>query len=142
MVHVAKTVYDAPAAGDGWRIIVMRMYPRGVSRSRRHAWLPELAPSLPLVKGYHATRDELRRTLSHRDPPRYEREIARFWRKYTRKYLLEMKPRKHLIAFLALVQIRQPITLLCACKNPQHCHRSLLGRLIEDASKALELPCP
>jgi uncharacterized protein YeaO (DUF488 family) len=48
-----KTVYAPAGVGDGMRLIIMRRYPRGVAKQRAHAWLPELAPTLPLVHWYH-----------------------------------------------------------------------------------------
>ena len=52
-IRFVKTVYDAPEVQDGCRLIIMRRYPRGISKSRVHAWMPQLAPTLPLVHWYH-----------------------------------------------------------------------------------------
>lgn len=45
-----KRVYDEPADDDGWRVLVDRLWPRGVSkeRARLELWLKEVAPSPPL----------------------------------------------------------------------------------------------
>ncbi|MGH8576962.1 MAG: DUF488 family protein, N3 subclade [Gammaproteobacteria bacterium] len=52
-IRFTKHVYAPPEADDGCRIIVMRRYPRGVAKWRAHGFLPELAPTLPLVHWYH-----------------------------------------------------------------------------------------
>jgi len=50
-----KRVYEAPAPGDGQRVLVDRLWPRGVSKERAalDAWLKEVAPSDDLRKWYH-----------------------------------------------------------------------------------------
>lgn len=68
-----KRVYDPPAAADGRRVLVDRLWPRGVSRERARLdeWARELAPSSLLRQwfGHEPARfDEFRR--------RYERELA------------------------------------------------------------------
>src|SRR5215469_13514538 len=66
-VHI-KRVYDAPAANDGYRVLVDRLWPRGVSRERAHLdeWARELAPST-----------ELRRWFGH-DPSRFDEFRRRY----------------------------------------------------------------
>lgn len=123
-LHVEKTVYAPAAASDGLRLIIMRRYPRGVAKSRAHAWLPELAPSLPLVQWYHATLKALVEPAA----------IAAFWAEYRGKYLREMEapmPR-HLVRCLAALHghFDLSLTLLCACADHRLCHRSLLAELI------------
>ncbi|OLT54016.1 DUF488 domain-containing protein [Cellulosimicrobium sp. CUA-896] len=63
-----KRVYDDAAADDGFRVLVDRLWPRGVSKERARAdlWLKEVAPS-----------DELRRWFHHESPP-----FAEFARRY------------------------------------------------------------
>ncbi|MER3408738.1 MAG: DUF488 domain-containing protein [Thermoleophilia bacterium] len=66
-----KRAYDPPSADDGYRVLVDRLWPRGVSRetARIDEWARELAPS-----------DELRRWFGH-DPERF----AEFRRRYERE---------------------------------------------------------
>lgn len=66
MAIAIKRVYDAPARGDGRRILVDRLWPRGISKEKAklHAWVKEVAPSNDLRKWYHhdpAKWDEFRR---------------------------------------------------------------------------------
>jgi uncharacterized protein YeaO (DUF488 family) len=131
-IYYTKNVYEAPAVEDGMRIIIMRRYPRGVSRSRAHAWVPALAPSLPLVHWYHEQLKSMEAQWKRRDPARYQHEIGRFWKIYSGRYRREMHEQRHLIAFLASLQrgFGLPFTLLCACPDYRICHRSLLAELI------------
>ena len=63
-----KRVYDPPSAQDGYRVLVDRLWPRGLKReaARIDLWLKEVAPS-----------DKLRRWFSH-DPKRWEIFAARY----------------------------------------------------------------
>ncbi|MGH8657553.1 MAG: DUF488 domain-containing protein [Gammaproteobacteria bacterium] len=131
-IYCKKTVYEAPAAEDGMRLIVMRRYPRGVSKSKVHAWVPALAPSLLLVHWYHEQLKAIEAQWKRSDPGRHEQEIARFWKIYSGRYCREMKEQRHLIAFFASLHrdFNLPFTLLCACPDYRICHRSLLAQLI------------
>jgi len=68
-----KRVYEEPEPGDGYRVLVDRLWPRGLSRDRAHVerWARELAPST-----------ELRRWYGHDPQPfddfrrRYEQELS------------------------------------------------------------------
>ncbi|MGH8627664.1 MAG: DUF488 domain-containing protein [Gammaproteobacteria bacterium] len=131
-IYCKKTVYEAPASEDGMRLVVMRRYPRGVSKSRVHAWVPALAPSLPLVHWYHEQLKAIEAQWKRSDPDRHQQEIARFWKIYSGRYCREMKEQRHLIAFLASLQRNFDLsfTLLCACPDYRICHRGLLAELI------------
>ena len=51
-----KRVYEKPARGDGYRVLVDRLWPRGLSKSQTalHAWLRDLSPSDELRRWFHA----------------------------------------------------------------------------------------
>ncbi|MGO4669047.1 DUF488 domain-containing protein [Bosea sp. 2YAB26] len=57
---VLKRVYDHRAANDGKRILVDRLWPRGISRDKAHIdlWLKEIAPSNALRKQFHGKPDD------------------------------------------------------------------------------------
>jgi uncharacterized protein YeaO (DUF488 family) len=63
-----KRVYDDPAADDGARILIDRLWPRGVSKERADLdeWDRELAPSTDLRKWFHADKDGRFEEFSHR----------------------------------------------------------------------------
>jgi uncharacterized protein YeaO (DUF488 family) len=136
-IQYVKSVYAAAEAADGMRLIVMRRYPRGVAKARAHAWLPELAPTLPLVHWYHEHLKALVSQWQLKDPARYETELADFWSTYSGRYLREMRGRseRRLIGFLSSLHqnFGVSLTLLCGCPDHRICHRSLLGHLIAEA---------
>jgi len=68
MIRVKRT-YDPPARGDGWRVLVERLWPRGMKKEAlaADAWLKEVAPST-----------ELRKWFNHR-PERWEEFQRRYW---------------------------------------------------------------
>lgn len=52
-----KRVYDPPAPGDGTRILVDRLWPRGISKGRVDLWLKDIAPSDALRHEFHGQPD-------------------------------------------------------------------------------------
>jgi uncharacterized protein YeaO (DUF488 family) len=124
--------YGAPRRpGEGLRIGVTRLWPRGVAKARAAAdgyfdlWLPLLAPSPALFK---------RRPRDAAD--------ARSQARYDRAYRREMAapaPRQA-IALLAAVSRRAPISLGCSChpdaEDPAagYCHRFTLAELVRQAA--------
>ena len=113
--------------GEGLRIGTVRRPPRGVrkehyaSRDYFDAWLPELAPSAPLVSW------ALSKPFT---PPR--------WTAYARHYRAEMREpaARRLIALLAALSSRADFAVGCYCEDESRCHRSLLkGLLIEHGAE-------
>jgi uncharacterized protein YeaO (DUF488 family) len=110
--------------GEGPRLGTVRRPPRGVPKAefaRRNyydVWLPELAPSAPVVSWALSTP-----------------WTAARWRQYVRKYEAEMKKpaAQHLIATLAALSQQADFSIGCYCEDASHCHRSLLTQLLADA---------
>jgi uncharacterized protein YeaO (DUF488 family) len=106
---------------DGFRLLVCRYRPRGVSKSDEtwNSWDPALAPS----KALHAAM--------------YSEDASKLpWPVYRRRYLDEMKSQLPRIQALAdRSRAGETITLLCssACARESRCHRSLLRELVETA---------
>jgi uncharacterized protein YeaO (DUF488 family) len=106
---------------EGLRLGTVRRPPRGVrkehyaSRDYFDAWLPELAPSAPLVSW----------ALSKPFTP------AR-WAAYARRYRREMREpaAQRLLAVLAALSTRTNLSVGCYCEDESHCHRSLLKELL------------
>jgi uncharacterized protein YeaO (DUF488 family) len=109
---------------EGTRFGTVRRPPRGVPKAefaRRDyydVWLPELAPSAPVVKW----------ALSEEWTP------AR-WKQYVRHYLREMREpsARHLIEALAALSHQTNFSVGCYCEDESHCHRSLLRKLLIEA---------
>lgn len=107
--------------GEGLRVGTVRRPPRGVrkadysARDYYDAWLPELAPSAPLVSW----------ALSKPFTP------AR-WALYARRYRREMREpaAQRLIALLSALSSRTDFSVGCYCEDERHCHRSLLRELL------------
>jgi uncharacterized protein YeaO (DUF488 family) len=115
---------SARKSQEGLRIGTVRRPPRGVRKTeytRRNyfdVWLPELAPSAPLVS--YALSEPL---------------TAKRWAVYARRYRREMvKPAsRRLIALLAALSSRTNFSVGCYCEDESRCHRSLLKQLLIDA---------
>ena len=97
-----RRVYDAPDPSDGRRILVDRLWPRGLSRPniRVDLWLPDAAPST-----------ELRRWFGH-NPAR--------WREFQRRYKSELAGKPDLLAYLRQEARGRPITLVYAARDREH----------------------
>ena len=94
-----KRVYDPPAPGDGTRILVDRLWPRGVSKDRIDLWLRDLAPS-------EALRHEI-----HGNPDR--------WDEFCAAYATELgsPPAQAALATLDAERRKGPVVLLYAAKD-------------------------
>lgn len=115
-------------SNEGLRIGTVRRPPRGVKkqdyakRDYFDLWLPELAPSAPLVK------------YALSQPLTPER-----WASYSRRYRAEMKQpaAARLLALVAALSRQTDLSIGCYCADESHCHRSLLKELlIEHGAKA------
>ena len=118
----------ARAPGEGLRLGTVRRPPRGVKKEdygRRNfydTWLPELAPSAPLVSwALSEPWTDLR------------------WETYAERYRAEMRQPspQRLIALLAGLSAQTNFSLGCYCEDESRCHRSLLRTLLADAGAAI-----
>jgi uncharacterized protein YeaO (DUF488 family) len=108
-----KRIYDPPSADDGRRILVDRLWPRGVSKdaARTDEWLKEIAPS-----------DELRKWFGH-DPDR--------WEEFRQRYRDELKPHGELLERLRVKAKKGAVTLLFAAKDEGHNNAVVLKEMLE-----------
>jgi len=97
-----KRADEDPAHDDGVRILVDRLWPRGLSKARAHVdlWLKDLAPS-----------STLRRWFNH-DPAR--------WVEFRRRYARELDAKDRAIAALRGAVRRGRVTLLFSANDPEH----------------------
>ncbi len=115
----AKRIYEAPAAEDGTRVLIMRYWPRGIRREKVDVWLRELAPVIPLLRSY------------------LDGKIT--WAQYVPRYLagLERPQARTALAEVRRLARRGRVTLLCGCPDPAQCHRTLLqGHLLDSGREA------
>ena len=110
-----KRVYEAPARGDGERILVDRLWPRGLSKQSAavDVWMKDLGPS-----------HELRKWFGH-DPRR--------WTEFRRRYLAELQPKRDALMVIARKATRGPVTLLFGARDCEHNQavvlKGMIGRL-------------
>ena len=109
-----RRVYEPPLADDGFRVLVDRLWPRGLSKDSAHLdqWLRDLAPS-----------DELRRWYGH-DPAR--------WDEFARRYRAELAQanRPALLAELAQRAATEPVTLLCAARDANRSNAEVIRQVL------------
>jgi uncharacterized protein YeaO (DUF488 family) len=111
----ARRVYDEPDPGDGYRVLIDHVWPRGVSKERAHLdeWARELAPS-----------DELRKWFDH--------VPARFGEFRTR-YRKELAAHGEQIEQLRDRARSGPVTIVYAARDTEHNNAVVLAELIRDA---------
>jgi uncharacterized protein YeaO (DUF488 family) len=107
-----KRVYEPPAKSDGLRVLVMRLWPRGIKKTSVDLWLKDLGAELDNLKAWNAGRVT--------------------WPEMRKRYLEGIKKPP---AATALAELRQradgrTITLLCSCRDETQCHRTILKSLL------------
>lgn len=109
-----KRAYDEPSPDDGERILVDRLWPRGVAKAKAHIdlWLKDVAPS-----------NELRTWYGH-DPAKYEE----FRRRYEAE--LAQEPGRSALATLRERSLRAPVTLVFAAHDSEHANATVLRDLL------------
>jgi uncharacterized protein YeaO (DUF488 family) len=107
-----KRIYEEPQPGDGFRALIDRLWPRGISKQRAalDAWLVDLAPS-------HA----LRIWYGH-DPQR--------WPQFRRRYRAELRAHAAELEELRRRAARQRVTLLYASREPRINHAVVLRQVL------------
>jgi uncharacterized protein YeaO (DUF488 family) len=119
MTVAVKRVYESPAKKDGTRVLVDRLWPRGLRKQEAaiESWLRDLAPSNELRKWFHA------------QPER--------WADFRKRYLKELSAPKAQAALNKLYDLerRGMLTLLYASKNEEHNNATVLRDLLEGARK-------
>lgn len=113
MVRI-KRIYELPEASDGYRALVDRLWPRGISREKAalDEWLKDAAPS-----------SELRVWFGHK-PDRFE--------EFSRRYMAELEENKELQDQLhRLKEQHKTITLLYAAHDPKINHAIVLQGFID-----------
>ncbi|MEO9103316.1 MAG: DUF488 domain-containing protein [Burkholderiaceae bacterium] len=107
-----KRAYQPAAAGDGTRVLVDRLWPRGVSKDAAAVdlWLKDLAPST-----------ELRKWFGH-DPER--------WTAFQKRYAEEMRQHPELFRQLRQLARQGPVTLVYSAHDEEHNDAVVLRRLL------------
>jgi uncharacterized protein YeaO (DUF488 family) len=108
-----KRAYERPSETDGERILVERLWPRGLSKQRAKIdlWMKEVAPSA-----------ELRKWFGH-DPAK--------WDEFRKRYEAELKNKPDLISLLKHKAYKGTITLIYAARDEEHNGALVLKRFLE-----------
>ncbi len=114
-----KRIYDKPEEEDGVRILVDRLWPRGLSKSKARIdeWLKDIAPST-----------SLRRWFNH-DPKK--------WEIFKHRYGEELERKQEAIERLLQYVEKSPLTLLYAARDDRHNHAEALRAYLEFVSRSL-----
>jgi len=112
-----KRAYDAPSKSDGTRILVDRLWPRGltIAKAEIDLWLKEIAPSSELRKWFH-------REAEGKD-----------WKEFRRRYLAELKNHRDEIDLLRSKTQQGPVTLIYSARDREQNHAVILKGILERA---------
>jgi len=107
-------VYEKPTKEDGWRVLVDRLWPRGMTKQSAHldVWMKDVAPS-----------DALRKWFGH-EPEK--------WGEFQKKYRSELAKKKELIAELRkMAKEHGTLTLLFGAKDEEHNQAVVLAGVLK-----------
>jgi uncharacterized protein YeaO (DUF488 family) len=115
-----KRVYDEPADSDGFRVLVDRLWPRGLTKqkARLDAWLRDIAPSNELRKWFHA------------HPER--------WQDFRQRYLTELRTPAASVALQKLYDLldgERTVSLLFASRKTDQNNATVLKEIVEGMKK-------
>lgn len=110
-----KRIYEPAAATDGYRILVDRLWPRGLTKEAAEIdrWMKEVAPSNELRKWFHGNMDA--------------------WDEFEKSYRAELKDSDALRELRALASDNDVVTLLFAAKTEDRNQAIVLKELLEKA---------
>ena len=113
MTVVVKRIYEPAAAADGYRILVDRLWPRGIKKENAgiDIWLKEVAPSTGLRTWFHGGKGS--------------------FAEFKKRYLAELKQHPALDELKTLVKENKKVTLLYAAKDEKENHALILAGLLK-----------
>jgi uncharacterized protein YeaO (DUF488 family) len=108
-----KRAYEPTAKSDGCRILVDRLWPRGIKKEESHfdLWMKEIAPS-----------NELRKWFNHETEK---------WEEFKKKYLTELKDAPAVDELSKLIKKHKTVTLVYSAKDEQHNQAIVLKEFLE-----------
>ena len=110
-----KRIYEPPAADDGYRVFIDRLWPRGLTKeqARFDRWLKDLAPST-----------ELRQWFGH-DPAK--------WQEFKARYSRELDAQSETVAELAKLAEERTVTLLFGARAERYSNAAALAEYLSSA---------
>src|SRR5688500_507071 len=111
MIHL-KRIYDPYDPADGYRILVDRLWPRGLTKeaARIDSWAKEVAPSPKLRKWFHHDTSQ--------------------WKEFVKRYKAELKASNALDTLLPEIKKHKTVTLLYGAKDVQNNQAVVLKELL------------
>ena len=108
-----KRIYDPPERSDGYRVLVDRLWPRGISKQRAKLdeWAKELAPSDELRKRFHRKRES--------------------WDEFRSAYRAELEDHPNTLDHLRKRARKKRVTLLYAARDTERNNAVVLAELLE-----------
>ena len=118
MPFAIKRAYEAPSPDDGYRVLVDRLWPRGLSKeqARLDEWNKDVAPST-----------DLRKWFGHE---------PRLWSDFEKRYMDELKANDAVKTFAKAHAGETTITLLYAAKDEEHNHAIVLKKYLASKLKS------
>ena len=116
MIHL-KRAYEATSPNDGLRVLVERLWPRGVSKQKAKIdlWLKDLAPTTELRKWYNHEPDK--------------------WPEFSKRYRAELKGRGDDLTLLKFVSQERPVTFVYAASDEERNSAVVLKEFLEQGKK-------
>ena len=110
-----KRAYDPPSLDDGVRILVERLWPRGLSKERAAVdrWVKDLAPST-----------ELRRWYAHDESK---------WPEFRRRYRAELRERPDQLEELRRLAVAGPVTFVYGSRETERNSATILRKVVEES---------
>ena len=109
-----KRVYEDPDASDGYRVLVDRLWPRGMKKEhlKYDAWEKDITPSPELRKWFHE-------------------DQAEHWDAFSAMYRKELESSEAVPKFIERIKNYSTVTLLYASKEPVHNHACILQQFLQ-----------
>jgi uncharacterized protein YeaO (DUF488 family) len=107
-----KRIYDPVSPDDGKRVLIDRLWPRGVKKeeAKIDEWLRDVAPS-----------DDLRKWFSH-DPSKYQ--------EFKKRYVKELEKKSELLERIKKEAKKETVTLLFSAKDTEHNNATALKEIL------------
>lgn len=109
-----KRVYDPEESSDGYRVLVDKLWPRGIKKENLHfdLWAKDITPSTPLREWFHQDQEN-------------------HWDGFKERYIQELKTTAAFKDFLDKIKEKKTVTLLYASKNAAENHALILQQYLE-----------
>ena len=113
-----KRVYDPEEETDGYRVLVDKLWPRGIRKEHLHCdlWAKDIAPSTPLRQWYH-------------------QHTENQWNEFVGKYVEELENSPAVRDFIDNIKDKKVVTLLYASKNAAENHALILQQFLNNHTR-------